>query len=622
MAEEDTEETTTPVILASLEDFRAIDLPSILGGLDRADDHAIETALNQAAEVADGDGRADAARAYRLLMFVCTFHLRVEDRAEAFGPRWRSETGRSYIPSDFRGEQNQILATVMKDIAHPALRARIADVVWYNDRKQGAAAALAIAAYCQVVRNRLDGIFIPHFGEPEDVTLDLVDLVHRALQIVALSRKRGEMPKSVEDIHAALYQRALERSDFVPFVRLADLGLSYGLLDWPKAGADAEHMAENAPADAYAMAIQAAWDLAAKAHGRSGDDEAKKRCQGRSVDQTLCMREQVGQASAKAYWTRKAIGELRAARGFKDRIATLRAELRDLQDESLDEFGQFSIPLDLSVERQGTIELFGGLTLPDILLQFAILARSVSIEDLHKQALESRKTSILSSLFGGSYSDHEGKIIAQTPAGPFEGEPDENWFKEKSLQYLDIWRNQVVGGFIDPARQTVMGHFPLEERHFDAIIAHSPFIPPGHEHLFALGFARFFQGDDASAAHLLIPQLENSLRYALLNAAEDSSKMKPDLLQEDRSLSGLLESMRTELERIFGVDVIYEIDLLFTYRPGPALRHEMAHGKMSAGACYHPSAVYACWLIYRLTCLPLLRHWKTLITPAIEISAL
>lgn len=163
-----------------------------------------------------------------------------------------------------------------------------------------------------------------------------------------------------------------------------------------------------------------------------------------------------------------------------------------------------------------------------------------------------------------------------------------------------------------------MLRFPLEERHFAPIANMSPFVPYGHEHLFALGFARLWQGDYASAAHLLIPQLENSLRYVLLNANRDSSKIKPDLLQEDRSLSGLLQWLRPQLEEVFGADLVNEIDLLFNYRAGPALRHEMAHGKMSAGACYHRSGIYACWLIYQLTCLPLIRHWKDKVGPAIE----
>ena len=175
---------------------------------------------------------------------------------------------------------------------------------------------------------------------------------------------------------------------------------------------------------------------------------------------------------------------------------------------------------------------------------------------------------------------------------------------------------------MEPARRATMLRFPLEERHFTPIVEMSPFVPRGHEYLFALGFARSWQGDYASAAHLLIPQLENSLRFVLLNANLESSKINSDLLQEDRSLSGLLQALRPELEEVLGADHVNEMDRLFVHRPGPALRHEMAHGKVSAGPCYHPDAVYACWMIYRLTCLPLLRHWGERVAPALEQAAL
>lgn len=613
--------TTTAVLLASAADLAEIDLAEVFSGLDRADDHALEQALDRAAKDAEARSDEPAQRGYRLLSILCTFHLRAEDQAEVWGPRWQSPEGRSYTASDFRGEQTAILADMVGTLAHPALRARVADVIWYNDRANGEAASLAIEAYCELIERRLDGSYKRRSEDMENSVLDLVDWIHRALQIVAIARKRGEMPDSLRRVFEALYERAKESGQYVPYVKLARLGIAHDLVEWTRVAPDAEQIADQRAGGDYPMAVQGAWDLAAQGYAKLGDDDAKRRCQERSVDETLRMREQVGSSSAQAYWTRKAIGELRAARGPKERIAKLRAELRDLQDASLDEFGQFTIPMDLTQERQGTIEIFEGITLPDALLQFALFANSPTVEELKKQALESRKNSFLSGLFGGSYSDHEGKIIAETPARGLDGEPDDAWFKEQSLQYLDLWRHQIVGGFIEPARRTVVLRFPLEDRYFEPIVSMSPFVPPGHEHLFALGFARFWQGDYASAAHLLIPQLENSLRHVLLNANRESSKIKPDLLQEDRSLSGLLQGLRPELDETLGADLVNDIDLLFSHRPGPALRHDMAHGKMSAGACYHPSTVYACWLIYRLTCLPLVRYWKSNVAPAIEQAA-
>lgn len=615
------EEALASPVLASAVDLAALDLATVLDDLKCVDDHTLERSLDQAAKDAEAKGDADAQRGYRLLSILCTFHLRVEDPAEVWGPRWQGPEGRSYTASDLRGEQTAILAEWVGNIAHPALRARVADVVWHNDRTQGAAATSAVEAYCDIITRRLEGTYARRFSGLEGSVLDLVDWFHRALQIAAMSRKRGEMPETIKSAFETLYERARTAEQYVSFVKVARLGLEYGLIEWLRVAPDAEGMAERRAGGDYPMAVQGTWDLAAQGYAKLGDDDAKRRCQERSVDETLRMREQVGSAAARASWTRKAIGELRSAGGFKDRIAALRAELRNLQDASLDEFGQFSVPMDLTKERQGTIEVFEGLTLPDVLLQFAILSTSPKVSDLRRRALESREGSFFGSLFGASYSDHEGKVVAESPAMPLDGEPGEAWFKEQSLLYFDLWRKQIVGGFIEPARRTVMARFPLEDRHFGPIASMSPFVPPGHEHLFALGFARFWQGDYASAAHLLIPQLENSLRYVLLSANRESSKIKPDLLQEDRSLSGLFQWLRAELEEVFGTDLVNEIDLLFNHKPGPALRHQMAHGKMSAGACYHSTGVYACWLIYQLTCLPLVGHWKDKVTPAIEQAA-
>jgi len=619
--ESEAEPVLVPSLLASADDLAAINIAVALDGLERADEYALESALLAAMKSAEASGAEPQERGYRLLMLLCTLHLRIEDPAEPWGPRWQGPDGRSYTASDFRGEQNAVLAGFLDQIEHPSLRARVGDVVWYNDRRQGQAASTAIDAYCEAVRGRLDGTYAPRFDDIDRI-LDLVDWLHRALQIHALSRRRKPISDTIVRTLAMLYDRALATSQYVAFEKTARLGVQYGLLEWGKVGPDAKRLAEGRTGGDYAMAIQGVWNLAAQAYDRLKDKDAKRRCHERSVDETLRMREQVGSASAKAFWTRKAIGELRAARGFRERIEALRVELRDLQDASLDEFGEFSVPLDLSEERKGTIELFEGLTLPDILLQFAMLATSPKIEELQAQAEESRKTSVLGSLFGASFSDSEGKTVAETPPASAEGAIEGEHLKTQSLQWFDFFRHQIVSGFIEPARQTVMARFPLEERHFAPIVGMSPFVPPGHQHLFGLAFARFWQGDFASAAFLLIPQLENSLRHVLLNANRDSSKIKPDLLQEDRSLSGLLENQRDELEAVFGPDLVFEIDLLFHYKPGPALRHQVAHGKMSAGACYHPSGVYACWLLYRLTCLPIIRYWKGQVAPALEAAAL
>ena len=127
----------------------------------------------------------------------------------------------------------------------------------------------------------------------------------------------------------------------------------------------------------------------------------------------------------------------------------------------------------------------------------------------------------------------------------------------------------------------------------------------------------FLQGDMMSAAHLLLPQIEPALRHVLVSEGHEPTIIKSDMLQEDQTLAPLLTNFREELEGIFGPEIVFEIDVLFNKRPGPRLRHDFAHGKVSAGRCFAPDVVYACWLMFHITAFPLLEHWDDVVIPAL-----
>lgn len=361
------------------------------------------------------------------------------------------------------------MAAIVPAISHPALRARVADVVWFNDRKQWEAGNAAVSAYCEIVEMRMNGTFAPVFEGLDESLSDAVDFLHRALQIAASSGKRGKLPTIVHDTFAKLYVRVTEQSRHVLFVRLACLGGEYLIMRWRTFAEDAEALA-NAAGDGFPpWALRPVWRLAADAYGRLNDDDAKRRCVSRMVDQTLRNREYVSQAAARASWTRDAIEELRQVPGFQERIRELRSELRDHQEEAVDETTQFSIPFDLAKERAGTVKLFEDLTLPDALLQLGIITSPPKISELRAAAEQSRPASGLGAMFGTQYTDVEGKVIAQTAARSMDGKASDAHLKEEYVRILDLHRHRVVHGYLEPARRTVMARFPLEERHFQPL---------------------------------------------------------------------------------------------------------------------------------------------------------
>jgi hypothetical protein len=612
-----------PASPVTTEDFKSVDFHAPIATTDRAECMVLCELYGRASRAAEAENNAAAVRVFDLLNSLCGLHFKPNDRASPYGPLSQFNGKRSAIPDDFRGAQCEVLREILPTIRHPGLRARIADIVWLNNRKAREAAEAAVTALVETVDALLDGTMKDQFDDMPAASIEKLSLLQRALQIAAATSKRGQFPDHLKQTAKRLYKLAFDTQACIPFERLARLLMQYELMEALTVAKDAEAVAAAAmeAPKPYPMAIKAAWDCAAYAYQTSGDTAAFRRCLLQGVDQTIAMRKEVSGAAAEAHWLRTAIAELRQIPGTNEQREALRREMRALQEKSIDELGSFHIPLDVGDMRSGTIEVFEGFTLPTALSQFALLSRSQPVEGLKREAIDGVKNSPLAAMMSGVHYDHDGKIRAETPGAPTTGEPDEEWFKKTIAQNLSLRRQIIVSGTIDAARQVVADAYPVTERHFLPITAQSPFVPATHRHTFALGFARFMQGDFLSAAHLLIPQLEHSVRYVLHSSSADSSKIMPDMLQEDRPLSALIDQLRPEMECIFSAPIVYEMDLLFTYRGGPALRHEFAHGKVADGYCFSSDVIYACWFIYHLTCLPLLPYWATHVAPILEAEA-
>ena len=230
-------------------------------------------------------------------------------------------------------------------------------------------------------------------------------------------------------------------------------------------------------------------------------------------------------------------------------------------------------------------------------------------EDLRKEAREQTEKNPLSSIIPMAVHDTEGKLVAKSPGMMNGPDAQESAIRHLIARHEGMRRELTVSGAIEPARWMIQAEHPLFTRHFEPLAEMSPFVPPGHADIYAIGFARFFGGDFISALSILVPQLENSLRHVLRQAAIDPSSIQRDMTQMNRTISVMLDKDRGALEKIFGEAIVFEIDNLFDFKGGPSIRHQLAHGMITTGGFYSADAIYACWFIFHLCCLPLLAHW-------------
>jgi hypothetical protein len=153
------------------------------------------------------------------------------------------------------------------------------------------------------------------------------------------------------------------------------------------------------------------------------------------------------------------------------------------------------------------------------------------------------------------------------------------------------------------------------------LLLYSAFVPRDMVATYGRGSLRFFQGDFTSGLYILTPLVENSLRHVLKNHGHNVTNFNDaKMIQQDRTISVLFEQMREELDSIFGHAITMDIENVFLKKPGPYLRHSLAHGLLHDGTPYGADAIYGCWLLFHLCMLPLFSIRTQLMLPFDDVT--
>src|SRR5205085_11270069 len=131
---------------------------------------------------------------YSLVQNLVDMHFKPEDRAEPYGPLFAHGDKRSIVPGDISPELAAGLAKHAANLKHPVLRARIADVAWTANRRLGAAAAIAVNAYCESI-DLLKAGELDRRRAVSDVTdFEIVERLRRASQIAIVTKGKNPFP--------------------------------------------------------------------------------------------------------------------------------------------------------------------------------------------------------------------------------------------------------------------------------------------------------------------------------------------------------------------------------------------------------------------------------------------
>jgi hypothetical protein len=240
-------------------------------------------------------------------------------------------------------------------------------------------------------------------------------------------------------------------------------------------------------------------------------------------------------------------------------------------------------------------ESVSGKPVFDALFTFTNICHEERVVDLYNSARKQTQRHILSSIFGGKIISTDGRVVAKHPSC-LENE-EEFIFGEMTKNYL-FSIGLSVRGIISPALEILLLEHRLCEADFIQLSAQSPIVPEGRALLFGKALFRGYDGDFASALHLLVPQIEHMVRTLLKLMNVKTTNLDRNGIENENGLSTLIDLPETK--DILGEDLVFKFKALFCSSLGANLRNELAHGLIDEDACYSPYAIYAWWLGLKL----------------------
>jgi hypothetical protein len=236
----------------------------------------------------------------------------------------------------------------------------------------------------------------------------------------------------------------------------------------------------------------------------------------------------------------------------------------------------------------------------EALKSIATLSSPNNASYIRKQVEENREKYIFKTLFPNKLFGSGGRIIAVQPS---EGEEA---ILSDMFEYARYSHQISVQGFINPARRIIsLEHSARDFEFYDLLLNH-PLIPEGREFIIARGLHAGLYGDFLTANHFLIPQIEESVRYVLLQCKIVPASFDEKGVQDEFNLNKLLTHTKftRKLNEIFGEDLIFDLRCLLVERFGWNLRNDMAHGLLDHDNFYSYGAIYFWWLALRFYLLP------------------
>lgn len=584
--------TITPTV----SDFQNVDWQNLLAKSSSKTCDAYRTLFHSKANEAVSLGNVAEQNVYMLLSLICDLHMKPDTPNAPFVPMsWGSVN-----VGDFTNSQLDTLKQILNDIQDAELKARVADIVWLRKLGNYQTAQIAVDAYLQSAQALEDPInWVP-----------CADRIERALYIaLSLGRTNPAVTKTVKLIETLFDKYEDEDSSFLPhhlmeFLLYAKEGETSKYIGLSEKIAKSAESSTNSHKWHYARSY---WTISAEWYNRAKDETGRQKALICAAETYVKEAEDASSMSPMGYslavsHIQHAIEAYRKIPGTETRREELQKELLEYQKQSVSDLRPFSYEIDVSEMADKAIALVKGKSMQDALVSLAFCYRSPDTTKLRSRIEELMKKrglyfSIPVYVLGG-----DGKLSDKRSG--IDGINDESVLRDEMFREAAHEQELFAEAIVRPALIQIDIEHYIRESDLWPIVSNNPFVPPGREIFFARGLYAGLTGDLLVASHLLLPQIENSLRYVLQHSGHIVSGIDQDLIQDEYTLNKILYERKNELTALMGADLVFDLQGLLIERFGSNFRNLVSHGLMEINQVTSSRALYLWWLTLRLCCVP------------------
>ena len=538
-------------------------------------------------------------RVYSVLGSITSLHLNINSKEEPLQTSFATPYWRLPNLDDFTDSQLNVLEEILPTIEDNELKARISDSLWVKKRNYKMV-EIAVNSYLESAKILEDGInWCPCASRLE-----------RAIQLSKSINNEELFLKAIKAIEETINRCKDAGLLYLP-AELMDLLLEYKQGDSMKYIDYSEKAAiycENKERGSthYWDKARDYWKLKSKWHKLEEDETKKVEAMKNYAEAYVKEAEDDIKVDPPSYANasfriKSAIEVYRELGNMRERELELHRLLAEYQKKSTQEMQSHTFEIDISDEVKRAKELVKGKSILDALFSLASTDLFIKVTKLKEHVKESAKHFPAQFIFATSMVNDQGRTVGDRPSGSSSKEEEvERAIQAEMTRTAIMHQTHFAQSCVEPARHQINLEHNVRVKDFLNIVSESPFVPIDRELIYARGLHAGIQGDFLPSTHLLIPQIEYSLRYVLTQRGIVVTNLDSEGLQEEPSLNTIFTRHKEPLVGIFNEEIIFYLQALLVERFGANLRNDVSHGLLNHNQFYSLIGSYLWWITLHL----------------------